>query len=197
MPAAYPSFDRLVELQQLIARFAQIERVPHLADLGRKENDVEHSFGLALTCWYLHAHIAPELSLEKILSYALAHDIVEIHAGDTFVFDEEGKATKEERETSAVKAIREKWRDFPELSDFAEGYMLKKDEEARFVKAVDKVLPVIMVDLGEKDAFWKRHHVTLEMERDNKKSILVSDIVAPYYVKLIDWLDKNNYIPKS
>ena len=186
-----------MQLQQLIAQFARIERVPHLADLGRRENDVEHSFGLALTCWYLHPHIAPELSLEKILCYALAHDMVEIHAGDTFVFDEEGKATKETREAAAITTIRSDWRDFPDLAGYAEYYTQKIDEEARYVKAVDKLLPVIMVDLGEKDVFWKRHHVTLEMERENKKSILLSDIIAPYYEKLIDWLDENGHIPKS
>ena len=47
----YPSIDRLAELQQLIADFAKVKRMPHLADNGMEENDVEHSFGLALTCW--------------------------------------------------------------------------------------------------------------------------------------------------
>ena len=85
----YPSLNRLAELQQLIADFAKVKRVPHLADNGQPENDMEHSYGLALTCWYLQPKIAPELSLSEILQYALAHDIVELHAGDTFIFDDE------------------------------------------------------------------------------------------------------------
>jgi 5'-deoxynucleotidase YfbR-like HD superfamily hydrolase len=60
----YPSMARIAELQQFIADFAKVERVPQLADTGRPENDVEHSFGLALTCWFLAPKIAPELSLE-------------------------------------------------------------------------------------------------------------------------------------
>lgn len=193
----YPSMDRLAELQQLIADFAKVERVLHLADNGRPENDVEHSFGLALTCWYLQPKIAPELNLLTILQYALAHDIVELHAGDTYVFDEELAATKDKRERAALTQISHDWPDFSELATYAKGYMDKADEEAKFVKAVDKLLPVIMIDIGQKQVWWHNYNVTLEMEREHKKSIRVSDYVSPYYELLVDWLDKNGNIPKS
>lgn len=190
----YPSIDRIAELQQFIADLARVERVPQLADLGRPENDVEHSYGLALTCWYLAPKIAPELSLEKIFSYALSHDTVEIHAGDTFIFADPCElATKSDREDAAIAQIQQDWPDFPELSDYAEGYKNKRDEEAKFVYAVDKILPVLMVNLGEKSEFWNRHKITLAMEIEQKQTILKSDIVAPYYQKLIDWLGEPNY----
>lgn len=194
----YPSMDRLAELQQLVADFAKVTRdnIP-LADNKRPENDVEHSFGLALTCWYLQPKIAPELDLSKILRYALAHDIIEIHSGDTYISDKELVASKEQREHEALLKIAEDWSDFGELSQFAQDYMKKTDEEARFVKAVDKMLPVIMIDLHEKDKVWIPLKVTLEMQRQHKKTILVSDIVAPYYEKLIAWLDERDNIPKS
>lgn len=190
----YPSIDRLAELQQLIADFAKVKRMPHLADNGAEENDVEHSFGLALTCWYLQPKIAADLDLAKILQYALAHDIVELHAGDTFIFDEKNWETKEERERAALARIEKDWSDFPDLADHARGYMNKADEEAKFVKAVDKLLPVIMVELGEKDAFWHRHKITLAMERDNKVTIHVSDRMSPYYERLIEWLDERGHM---
>lgn len=194
---AYPSINRLAELQQFIADFAKVERMPQLADTGRAENDVEHSFGLALTCWFLANKIAPELSLEKILCYALAHDTVEIYAGDTFVFGgEEEIASKAGREAAALKKLRVEWPDFSEMIDAAAGYNDKIDEEARFVKAVDKILPVVMVNLGEKGIFWNRHKITLDMEKENKHTIEVSNIVAPYYQKLIDWLSDPDYMYK-
>lgn len=192
----YPSMDRLAELQQMIADFAKVKRVPYLADNEQPENDVEHSFGLALTCWYLHPKIAPELDLLKIFQYALAHDIVELHAGDTYVFDTELSATKDARERAALRQIAEEWGDFPELADSAGGYMNKADEEARFVKAVDKILPVIMIEIGRGKEHWHALKVTLKMEEEHKKSILVSDYVAPYYEKLIKWLDARENIPK-
>lgn len=193
-PDVHPSIQRLAELQQFIADFARVERVPHLADTGRRENDVEHSYGLVLTCWFLAPKIAPELNLEKIFKYALAHDTVEIHAGDTFVFADQAELdSKQAREEAAIVQLRHDWPDFTEMIDAAEGYMQKIDEEARFVKAVDKILPVLMVNLGEKADYWNRHKITLEMEKLNKLSIRVSDIVAPYYEKLIDWISDPDY----
>ncbi len=190
----YPSLDRIAELQQLVADFAKVTRVPHLADNGQPENDAEHSFGLALTCWYLQPKIAPELDLGEILKYSLAHDIVELHAGDTFIFDQENWESKEERERAALVSLRKDWPDFPAMSDYAEGYMDKTSQEARFVKAVDKLLPVIMVELGEQSDFWRRHKITLEMEQANKVTIRVSEFVAPYYERLIEWLAERGHM---
>lgn len=184
-------------MQQLIADFSKVLRVPHLADTNRRENDVEHSYGLALTCWFLQPKIAPELNIATILKYALAHDIVEIYAGDTFVFNEEAKKTKYEREKSAITKLRNAWPDFPELVNFAEQYMDKHNEEAKFVKAVDKILPVIMIERGlENDNFWHNNAISLQDEKTNKVSIRVSEHVSPYYEKLIAWLDERNNIPK-
>ena len=191
----HPPIDRLADLQQFIADLAKVQRAPHLADNNRQENDVEHSFGLALTCWYLQPKIASELDLLKILQYALAHDAVEVHAGDTFAHDKAAMALKDDRERAAIDTLRSDWSDFPELADFAEGYMDRIDEEAKFVKAVDKILPVIMTELGLKnDSFWARTGIDLAEIRANKVSIRVSDYVRPYYEKLIVWLEERGNI---
>ncbi|MEO6761412.1 MAG: HD domain-containing protein [Candidatus Saccharimonadales bacterium] len=180
-----------------MADFAKVERVPQLADTGRPENDVEHSYGLALTCWFLAPKIAPELDLAEILKYALAHDTVEIQAGDTFVFGSaEAIASKSGREDAALIQLKQDWPDFPEMVEAAKGYKSKVNEEARFVKAVDKILPVLMVNLGDKSAFWERHKITLQMEIENKVTMKVSDTVAPYYDKLVAWMSDNDYFYK-
>lgn len=193
----YPSMDRLAELQQLTADFAKVQRAVPFADTNAAENDVEHSYGLAMTCWYLHDKIAPELDLGKILRYALAHDIVELHAGDTYPWDEAAVATKYEREKAAMRQIEKDWQDFPMVVEFAEGYADKVDEEATFVYAVDKLLPIFMIELADAKTIWKKKQLTLQMEKDNKVTILKSDIVAPYYKKLIAWLDERDNIPKG
>lgn len=156
---------------------------------------MEHSFGLALTCWYLLPKIAPQLNLEKVLQYALAHDLVELHAGDTFVFDQVNTASKNQREVEAITELEKDWPDFPDLAKFAKGYMDKQDEEARFVKAVDKLLPVIMIELNDDPTiFWNKHKITLAMEQENKVSIHVSDAMSPYYDALIDWLKSRGHM---
>lgn len=191
----YPSIQRIAELQQFVADFSRVERVPQLANTGRLENDVDHSYSLALTCWFLHSKIAAHLDLAKIFQYALAHDTVEIHAGDTFVFGDKAELdSKSDREDAALVIMKQDWPDFPALTDAAQGYKNKVDEEAKFVYAIDKILPVLMVNLGEKSEFWYRHKITLQMEIESKVTILASDIVAPYYKLLIDWLKDPDYM---
>jgi len=193
-----PSLERIAQLQQFIADFSNVTRKVQLANTERLENDVEHSYGLALTCWFLAPKIAPELNLEKILCYALAHDTVEVHAGDTFIFaPQEELDTKSAREDEAIENLRSDWMDFPEMTQAAEGYKNRVDEEAKFVKAVDKLLPIIMVNLGERSKFWHKHKVTLQMEIDNKVSVKVSDYVAPYYEKLVEWMSEPDYFFKE
>jgi len=193
----YPSMDRLAELQQMIADFAKVTRAVPLADTNDAENDVEHSYGLAMTCWYLHDKLAPELDLSKILRYSLAHDIVELHAGDTYPWDEAAVATKYEREKAAMRQIENDWHDFTMIVEFAEGYADKVDEEAKFVYAVDKLLPVIMIELADAKKIWHDKRLTLSMERENKTTILKSEILKPYYELLLSWLEERGNIPKA
>ncbi len=200
MDSNYPSIERLAELQQFIADFSKITRVPKLIDTDRLENDVDHSYGLALTCWYLAPKVAPELNLEKIFKYALAHDTIEIYAGDTFVFaNQESITSKSAREDAALEQLYSDWPDFTEMVDYAKGYKDKIDEEAKFVKAVDKILPLLVIELGESGEFWNRHKITLDMERQNKVTIRVSDYIAPYYERVILWLEDrgNMHVPSA
>jgi putative hydrolases of HD superfamily len=194
-----PSFDRIVAIQQFVADFSRIARVPQLADTNRPENDVEHSFGLALTCWFLAPKIAPELSLEKILCYALAHDAVELHAGDTFIFGPEQELlSKSDREDKAIEKLAAEWPDFQELTAYTHNYKNKADGEAKFVYAVDKLLAAIMVNLGEKDSFWRRHQITQEMlEADKEPKVKASPYIAPYYEEFIAWLTSPDYFYKE
>lgn len=195
MNDSQPSIQRIAELQQFIAGFARIERIPQLADCGRPENDVEHSYGLALTSWFLAGHIAPHLDIAKIFKYALAHDTVEVFAGDTFVFGpKEALLSKSKREDQAIIRLRKDWSDFPELADYAQAYKEHADEEARFVYAIDKILPVLKVNLGEKDAFWNRHKITAEMQKIEKEAKMkVSKEIAHYYDELVAWMTEPDY----
>ncbi len=191
-----PSIERIAELQSLIAQFAQVERALHLPNTQQKESDTDHSFGLALTCWYLQPKIAPELDLLEIFKLALAHDLVEVHAGDTFVFDEVGKSDKDTRERAAMQKLADDWPDFPEIAEYAGKYADKLSEEAKFVKAVDKLLPLLLLELsGETE--WQRLTITLEMERENKVTMFVSDYIRPYYDLVLKWLEERGNIPKG
>lgn len=191
------SVQRIAELQQLVANFAAIDRLINLADKNRAENDAEHSFGLALTCLFLAPKIAPELSLEKILTYSICHDIIEIHSGDTYIFDEARVASKPRREREALEQLTQEWPDFPEMIEAARGYMNKVDSEAIFVYTVDKMLPPIMINLGERAEYWQRNKITRQMHEENKSDKMrFSKELRGYDKKLHEWLANPDYFYK-
>lgn len=193
----HPSIQRIEELQQLIAEFASVSRVLRMPGTGRLENDVEHSYGLALTCWFIAPKVAPKLNLEKILLYSLAHDIVELHSGDTFVFDKKNLKTKYTREKAALETISRDWPDFPELVQAAEVYMQKGDAEARFVYTIDKILPPLLINLEEKSQFWNKYKITREMHENEKRNKMQhSPEAIGYQDKLNEWLADPDYFYK-
>ena len=112
-----------------VDKLKQIFRQTYLLDETRKENDAEHSWHFAMFALIL-AEYAPEpVDILKVIKMALVHDLVEIDAGDTFLYDEAGNADKAERETKAADRIfallpaeqggelRALWEEFEEKED--------------------------------------------------------------------------------
>ncbi len=81
-----------------VDKVKNILRQTYLADGNRKENDAEHSWHLALMAVLLKEYSNEEVDLSKVIPMVLAHDLVEIDAGDTYAYDDEGATTKEDRE---------------------------------------------------------------------------------------------------
>lgn len=83
-----PDIRRLLEFQKLLVQFQHISRVTHIPGSWEAENDTEHSYNLAMTAWFLAPHF-PQLDCDKLIRYALVHDLVEVHAGDTYIYADE------------------------------------------------------------------------------------------------------------
>jgi putative hydrolase of HD superfamily len=79
-----PDIHRLIAFEELLLRFRTIERmIPLPFSSQENENDAEHSYALAMTAWFLAPHF-PHLDRDEVIRMALAHDLVELYAGDTF-----------------------------------------------------------------------------------------------------------------
>jgi len=160
----------LLDFTRLTNEYALIERVMHLPQRDALENDLEHAGQLALVSWFLANRHSPHLLQEKILKYSLAHDLVEVYAGDVYIFDTDTKKhkEKEERERTALATLQKRFPHFPELHEYIHGYMEKTEEEAVFVSKVDKLIPVLNNFLTN-GRTWKEKNITLEMIIENKK----------------------------
>ena len=82
-----------------------IGRQTYLSDGLRKENDAEHAWHLALMTILLSEYANEGIDVLKTVTMLLIHDIVEIDAGDTYAYDEEGKKTQKEREERGAERI--------------------------------------------------------------------------------------------
>ena len=58
-----------------------------------KENDAEHAWHMAIMTMLLSEYANEKIDVLKTVGMLLIHDIVEIDAGDTYAYDEAGKAT--------------------------------------------------------------------------------------------------------
>lgn len=178
--------DSLLKFVDLTHRFQQVRRALYATGEERMENDAEHSFQLALVAWYIVEKDSLTFDTDKVLKYALVHDLVEIHAGDTDAYGpEEHKATKHIREMQAAQQLRLDLPEFAELHGIISAYELLSDEESKFVYALDKMLPPMNVYL-DGGRIWQERNQSPEMLRTNGTGkISVSPQVLSYFNELL------------
>ena len=160
-----------IEFLCAIDELKRVERQTTLLDGSRRENSAEHSWHLALYAMVL-AEYGGDLDVGRVLRMVLVHDIVEIDAGDTYIYDEQGQATKEERERQAADrlfallpddqagVLRAAWDEFEE----------RETPEARFAYAIDRLQPLLH-NHRTGGAAWRRHGITADQVYDKNHPI--------------------------
>lgn len=138
-----------------------ILRQTHLSGHGRRENDAEHAWHMAIMIYLLREYANEDFDIAKAMIMALIHDIVEIDAGDTYAFDFKGKETQKEREAKAADRIfgmlPEDQRD--ELRALFEEFEAGESPEARFAKTMDNFQPLLL-NTSNGGSDWREHKVT-------------------------------------
>jgi putative hydrolase of HD superfamily len=138
-------------------------RQTHLSGQGRNENDAEHAWHMAVMAYLLKEYANEEIDIAKTMIMCLIHDIVEIDAGDTYAYDPEAKKTQKEREQRAKERLfgmlPEDQRE--ELTALFEEFEALQSPEARFVRAMDNLQPLLLNN-SNNGGDWKAHGVSAE-----------------------------------
>lgn len=184
--------EKLLEFTVFLQKFREVKRMIKFKD-GSSENDAEHSFQLAVTAWYIVSTNNLKLNLEKILMYALAHDLVEAYAGDTPAIHkdyENERGTKKAREEEAARRMHKEFGNFKDLHEIIERYEERDDEESRFVYALDKMMPVLNIYLQDGYS-WKINNISIDDVVEYKKDkIAESGTIKKYFDEVVPLLRK-------
>ena len=161
--------DRQFDFIREIDKEKFITRQTFLSDAKRRENDAEHAWHMAIMTLLLSEYANEEIDVLRVISMLLIHDLVEIDAGDTYAYDEEGKQTQRVREVKAAdriygilpedqgKKLRELWEEFEEA----------QTPEAKFAHVMDNVQPAMLNDYTEgKDWIAKGVRLSQILERN-------------------------------
>ncbi len=184
------SIQNLLKFTEFINKFREVERLMLYKGSDRRENDSEHAFQLAIISWYIIENEKLPFSLEKVLKYCLAHDLVEIYAGDTpfFMADKTTTQSKAEKEHDAAQRISSEFPEFTNLHQIIQDYESRADEESKFVYALDKVVPVLNIYL-DNGRCWEVDKISYDTLRTKDSKVKVSPIIEKYWLELVKLLE--------
>ena len=153
-------FEKQLNFIREIDKEKMIKRQSYLTDCETHEDDAQHAWHMAIMTLLLKEYSNEDIDVLKTVTMLLIHDLVEVYAGDTYAYDEEGKKTQAEREAKAAdklygllpedqgEYLKNLWLEFEE----------QKTPEAKFARTMDCFQPLILNDATDGIA-WKEHGV--------------------------------------
>ncbi|HPW55207.1 MAG: HD domain-containing protein [Thermoanaerobaculaceae bacterium] len=153
---------RQIGFLQEVDRLKGVLRRSYVLAGERRENAAEHCWHVALAAVVLAEHAAEPVDVGRVVTMLLVHDLVEIDAGDTFVYDRAAQNDKRERERAAADRV------FGLLPDdlgsglraLWEEFEARLSPEARFAAALDRLLP-LHHNLWCHGKSWQEHGIRL------------------------------------
>ena len=180
--------DKQIAFIKEIDKIKYIQRKTKLFNSNRRENDAEHSWHLAMMAIVLLEHANKDIDLLKVLKMVLIHDIVEIDAGDTFIYSTTKDHNNTNEELVAAKRIfgmlpKEQAND---LIAIWEEFEAGETDEAKFAKAMDRFEPLLQ-NASNSGGTWVEFDVPYHKVYDKKSEIKDgSESIWSYAESLID-----------
>lgn len=175
-------------LEQQIAFCREIDkekfigRQTWLTGAVRKENDAEHAWHMAVMTVLLSEYANEEIDVLRTMTMLLIHDLVEIYAGDTYAYDEEGKKTQKSRELAAADRL---FQMLPEdqgekFREIWEEFEAENTPESRFARTMDNLQPM-MLNAATDGKSWADRGIRLsQILGRNKNTAKGSEVLWEY-----------------
>ena len=196
-PGQKDRFRQQIEFIIEVDKLKNVLRRTVLMDRSRRENSAEHSWHIALTVLILSEYAKDsDVDLFRVMKILLVHDLIEIDAGDTYCYDDQGRQDQARREKTAAdrifnllpadqaKTLRELWDEFEE----------RKTPESRFANALDRLQPFLHNYVTE-GQIWQENNIKSDQVKSRMRPL---DDGAPilwdYVSSLIDDSVKKGFL---
>lgn len=182
-----------------IDKIKYIQRKTKLFNSDRNENDAEHSWHLALMALVLAEHSNKSIDLLKVIKMVLIHDIVEIDAGDTFIYDTQKNHSNTDEERLAANRIfgllpKEQ---AEELIAIWEEFETGETDEAKFARSMDRLEPLLQ-NTSNNGGTWKEFDVSFEKVHQKKSTIKEgSETIWNFAEQLLDESVEKGFLRKG
>ena len=163
---------------------------------SRQENSAEHSWHIAMMASVLAGYVSEPVNVNRAVTMLLLHDIVEIDAGDAFVFDARQVAGQEEKEIKAAQRLfgllPESQRD--EFMTLWQEFEALNTVDSRFAKAMDCMLPLLQ-NMDNEGGSWAKHNIsrTQVLKRNQYLEHLAPELWE-YALEQIDLAVENGWL---
>lgn len=179
---------RQIAFVKEIDKLKYIQRRTKLFNSDRLENDAEHSWHLAMMTLVLAEHSDKPIDVLKVVKMVLIHDLVEIDAGDTFIYDTTKNHTNTDEELLAAKRIfgilpQVQAEEFLAIwEEFEEGLT----DEAKFARTMDRLEPLLQ-NTSNNGGTWAEFDVDYQTVYNKKKAIKDgSSLIWEYAYQLLN-----------
>jgi len=179
-----------------VDRLKTVLRASTLAAVERRENDAEHSWHLALMVPVLAEYADEPIDVGHTIRLVVVHDLVEIYAGDTPLYDDQLRTSQVERELAAAERLfgllpDDQAREFRALWDEFEA---RVTPEACFAKAIDRLEPNLLNWMAG-GGTWQTPGVTADTVRTRTAHIgEASTTLGEAMAALIDSAERNGWV---
>lgn len=139
---------------------------------GRLENSGEHSWHVTLMAILMEEHANAPVDICRVMKMLLIHDVVEIDAGDTFIYD---TAASQEQVEKEIRAAERLFGMLPsdqeqELLALWHEFEAAQTDDAKYAKALDRLIPMLL-NYHNNGQSWKEHGVSREQALTINKRI--------------------------
>ena len=180
-----------------VDKLKNVLRRSSVTDGSRRENSAEHSWHLCMFALTLAEYAPEDTDISHVIKMLLVHDLVEVYAGDTYLYDEEGNKTKSKREHDAADKLysllpdgqgedmKQLWYEFERCDT----------NEARFANALDRLQPILL-NYANKGSIWLENNITKQNVEEHAYRLtrLSHPKLKNYTLDLLDNAVKNGYL---